>query len=71
VSGRFVVGDRDASGLAGCVGAPAVSDEGIYGVVGECDPNRAPVITLLSAAYSLITRQVPGLTGRPTLREHW
>jgi hypothetical protein len=69
VSSRFVVGDRDASGLAGCVGAPAVSDEGIYGVVGECDPNRAPVITLLSTAYSLITRHVPGLMGRPTLRE--
>ena len=25
VSTRFVVGDRDASGLAGCVGAPAIS----------------------------------------------
>jgi hypothetical protein len=69
VSTRLVVGDRDASGLAGCVGAPAISADGIYGVVSECDVNRAPVITLLSMAYPLIARHVPGLMVRPTLRE--
>jgi hypothetical protein len=69
VSTRLVVGDRDASALVGCLGAPAISADGIYGVVSECDANRAPVVTLLSAAYAFIARHVPGLAGRPTLKE--
>ena len=69
VSTRLVVGDRDASDLAGCVGARAISADGIYGVVSACDANRAPVITLLSMAYPLIARHVPGLMVRPTLSE--
>lgn len=69
VSTRLVVGDRDASAIAGCVGAPAISTDGIYGVVSECDVNRAPVVTLLSMAYRLIARHVPGAVTRSTLRD--
>jgi len=67
-STRIVVGDRAAAGLVGCVGAPAISEDGIFGVVSECDADRAPVITLLAVAYPLIDRHVPGLMVRPTMR---
>ena len=69
-STRLIIGDRDASAIAGCIGAPALDDEGIFGVVSECDGNRAVVITPLSIAYAFIVRHVPGLVGRPTLRDH-
>ena len=68
-STRLVVGDRDASPIAGCVGAPALGNDGIFGVVSECDANRAAVITPLSMAYAFIVRHVPGLVGQPTLRD--
>lgn len=56
----FAVGDRDASVLAGCVGAPAISETGVFGVVRECAAGRAPVIALLSMARRFIERHVPG-----------
>jgi hypothetical protein len=58
-STRQVLGDRDASGLIGCVGAPAIAPEGVFGVVRECEPNRCPVISLLSIARRFIERHVP------------
>jgi hypothetical protein len=67
-STRFIVGDGDLSNLA-CVGAPAIDGDEIVGVVSECEPGRAPLITPLSVAFSFLARQIPGLTGRPTLRE--
>jgi hypothetical protein len=67
-STRLVVGDRDASGLAGCVGAPALNADGIYGIVSECDANRPPVVTLLSMACALLARTIPGALARTTLR---
>jgi hypothetical protein len=57
-STRLVVGDRDASDLPGCVGAPAVSPEGVFGVVSECEVNRCPVISLLPMARPFIERHV-------------
>lgn len=68
-STRLLVGDRDISGLAGCIGAPAIGLDGLYGIVSECEPNRAPVITRLSMAYSFLARNLPGLQPRPTLKE--
>jgi hypothetical protein len=67
-STRFIVGDRDLSNLA-CVGAPAIDGDEIVGVVSECEPGRAPLITPLSIAFSFLARQIPGVIGRPTLRE--
>jgi hypothetical protein len=69
VSTRLIVGDRDASTLNGCLGAPALVDGGIIGIVSSCEPGRAPIITLLSAASLLLDRAIPGLFARPTLRE--
>ena len=69
VSTRLMVGDRDASMLQGCLGAPALVDSGIVGIVSRCEPGRAPIITLLSAAYPLLARSIPGLLASPTLRE--
>jgi hypothetical protein len=68
-STRLIVGNRDASPIAGCVGAPALGDDGIFGVVSECDANRAVVITPLSVAYAFVVKHVPGLSGRLTLRD--
>lgn len=69
VSTRLVVGDRDASGLEGCVGAPAISADGIYGIVTDCDVNRAPIVMPLAVAYSFLARHVPDLMTRPTVTE--
>ena len=53
----MAIADRDVSNLRGCVGAPAmVAAEGVFGVVNECQPNRPPVISLLSTARHFIER---------------
>jgi hypothetical protein len=69
VSTRLMVGDRDASLLQGCLGAPAVVDSGVVGIVSRCEPGHAPIITLLSAAYPFLARGIPGLLASPTLRD--
>ena len=69
VSTRLMVGDRDASLLDGCLGAPALVGSDIVGVVSSCAPGHTPIITLLSAAYPLLARSIPGLLAGPTLRE--
>ena len=62
-STRFVVGDRGALALAGCLGAPAISRQGaVFGIVSECNVNSVPVISVLWVARSFIARHVP--TGR-------
>ena len=58
----FAVGDRDVSGLLGCVGAPAMSQEGVFGIVSECQTNRSPVISLLSMSRSFIDKHIPRRT---------
>jgi hypothetical protein len=58
----LAVGDRDASTLFGCLGAPAISQHGVFGLVTECSPGRAPVIALFSMARSFIERRLPQLT---------
>jgi hypothetical protein len=58
----LVVGDRDASAVGGCLGAPAISPEGVFGIVRECEPNRSPVISLLAMAQSFIEQYVPRQT---------
>jgi hypothetical protein len=58
----LAVGDRDASGLAGCVGAPAMSQDGVFGVVSECERGRPPVIALLPMARPFINRYLPRQT---------
>ena len=60
-STRQVFGSRDASGLLGCVGAPAMSADGVFGVVRECEVKCCPVISLLSVARRFIERHVPQL----------
>ena len=62
-----VVGDRDASALAGCEGAPAVAEQGVFGIVSECEAGRLPVVTLFSIARNWISQHVPGLSYRPPL----
>ena len=63
----LVVGDRDASALVGCVGAPAISPRGAFGVVSECPPGRTPTIALFSRARPFIERYVP--ISRPSTSE--
>jgi len=63
----LAAGDRDASGLHGCVGAPAISQKGVFGIVSECDANRSPVIALLSMSRSFIERHMPRPTTQTSL----
>ena len=58
----FAVGDRDVSSLLGCVGAPAMSQAGVFGIVSECETNRSPVISLLSMSRSFIEKHIPPRT---------
>jgi hypothetical protein len=60
----LAVGDRDASALVGCVGAPALFRNSAFGVVSECKAGRVPVIALFSVARSFIERHLP--TRRPS-----
>jgi hypothetical protein len=64
----LAVGDHDASPLVGCVGAPAISQHGMFGIVSECKAGRAPLIALLSVARPFIERHVP--MGRPSNTGH-
>jgi len=59
LSTLLATGDRDASSLAACVGAPAIGADSIFGVVTECAAGRAPTIALLSTARTFIERHVP------------
>ena len=64
----LAIGDRDVSNLRGCIGAPAILEDrqGVFGVVSECEPHRAPVIALLSAARRFIERYVPPRVAAPS-----
>jgi hypothetical protein len=64
LSTLLAVGDRDASALVGCVGAPAISRNGAFGLVSECTAGRTPTIALFSVARAFIERHVP--TNRPS-----
>jgi hypothetical protein len=59
-STRLVVGDRTADDVSAFVGAPAMGENGVFGLVSECSSSRVPVITLLAAARGFLTRAVPG-----------
>jgi hypothetical protein len=61
VSTRLLVGDRDASELEACVGAPAVAAGGIFGIVSDCRAQRVPLVSLLPLARSFLAAHVPGL----------
>ena len=61
-----IVGDRIASELVGCAGAPALVEDGVFGVVSECQANRNPIVVPLTAARSFIERTVPGLKAKST-----
>ncbi len=63
----LVMGDRDASALVDCLGAPALSPEGVFGIVQECEPNRVAVISLLSMARPYIERYLPRVTTTQTV----
>ena len=62
----LVVGDTDASGLTGCLGAPALNAAGVFGIVTDCRPNKAPTIALLSIAQPFLAEHIPGIA--PSIR---
>jgi len=55
-SSLLAVGDREPSSLTGCVGAPAISQRGVFGVVSECTSGRPPVVAVLAMAGSFLER---------------
>ncbi len=62
VATRLVVGDRALTGVPACLGAPALSGQGVLGVVTDCAEGRAPVVTLVSAARAFLTRHLASAT---------
>jgi hypothetical protein len=61
VASRAVRGERPISLLAGCRGAPAIVERGVFGVVAECEPNHAPEIVPLTVARGFLARELPGM----------
>jgi hypothetical protein len=61
VSARSAMGDIDLSSAVGCVGAPAFTESGVFGIVTECGTGQPPLITLLSSARDLLRRLIPGI----------
>jgi len=66
-STMLVVGDRDASALDGCVGAPGSTTAGVFGVVTSCGAGRTPLVTLLRQAKPFISYYIPALAALPTI----
>jgi hypothetical protein len=62
VSPERVVGDR-AAGLVGCVGAPAISEGSVFGIVVDCEAGRPPIVEPLSSARRFLTQKIPTLGG--------
>jgi hypothetical protein len=58
---RFATGSAGVPWTLGCVGAPAFTDRGVFGIVSDCEPGKPPRITLLDASRSLLRRLIPGL----------
>jgi hypothetical protein len=68
VSTVFLVGDRDVSGLDGCLGSAASAASSTFGVVAACEQGKTPLITLFRAARAFLERNIPGLR-QPSLTE--
>lgn len=56
---RVVVGSRAIANLPACLGAPALTEQGIFGVVVECEQGRSPVVALASSARRFLDRHLP------------
>jgi hypothetical protein len=56
-----VLGDREITDIAGCAGAPAVTETGIFGIVAHCEAGRRPEIALFEVARRWLSERVPGL----------
>jgi hypothetical protein len=65
-STRLVLGDRTLADMSGLLGAPAILDGTVFGLVSECSSTRVPTITLLSAARHFLTLGIPGSTPKAT-----
>lgn len=61
-SSEFVVGDRQAETTDGLIGAPAIGESGMFGLVTSFGTNRVPTIALLSSTEDLVSSAVPALT---------
>ena len=62
IASRLMVGDRALAGVETCLGAPALSEHGVLGIVTDCAGGRAPVVTLVSAAQAFLTRHLATAT---------
>lgn len=61
VSARTTTGDLELPVAVGCVGAPAFTEQGVFGIVSDCRTGQPPTITRLSAARALLRRLIPRL----------
>jgi len=59
-SARQVIGDRAMASGGELVGAPAMVEGGVFGLVSEGSATQAPAITLLSAARGFLAEGIPG-----------
>lgn len=69
VATRLVVGDRTLAGVEACLGAPALSEHGVLGIVTDCAGGRAPVVTLVSGSRAFLTRHLATATPTSALPE--
>ena len=65
----LLLGDREATKLSGCEGAPAIAAQAVFGIVVSCERGQVVVVSLLQLAESFMRHHVPGFDGsrvRPT-----
>jgi hypothetical protein len=63
----LVVGDRATTAVPRCLGAPAESEAGIFGIVSVCEPGTPPAVATFLPARGWLTRHVPGILAVPSV----
>jgi hypothetical protein len=66
VANGLFTGDHSTTHVAAGYGAPALVENGVFGLLGDCTPDGFPIVTPLTAVRSFIIRHIPSLSVPPT-----
>jgi hypothetical protein len=61
---RAATGTTSVPWPPSCIGSPAFTDKGVFGIVSVCEPGMPPRITLVASARALLRRLIPGFDSR-------
>ncbi len=66
VSPTTAIGDRSLPDIVGCIGAPAMIEGRVFGLVTACDVDQPPTVELLAAAQRFLSGKIPILAPNPS-----